>query len=215
MYQNSMSYLRVLHLMQRFGLDTTSYKQQLVKIKPRLDEHLAPRQPWERQAFRHYFESLGLEPTPAANSRYLTVKRPPLAQIRIGEAYNLAHELYVAFDFGLQHEQSDLSEEDMEYLRGVVPLVLRDSMDVGKIDLAGELLSSMTYLGMTGHAIHTRAIDYLLKEQNENGSWGKYEYLRPTVGDYIEQRNYLHTTTVCLGALVEAFEGGFPANPEP
>ena len=82
----------------------------------------------------------------------------------------------------------------------------------GRIDLAAEIVSAMTYVGLTDHPDYLPGIDYLLDTQNESGSWGSYEHLRPTQGDLVEQRLYLHTTSVALTALIEAFDGGWPGS---
>ena len=45
--QNSMSYLRVLWLMEQLGLDAKHYREQVLLMKPRLDAHLEKRGPWQ------------------------------------------------------------------------------------------------------------------------------------------------------------------------
>ena len=45
--QNSMSVFRVLKLMDQLRLDTTYYKQQLLKLLPRMDAHMVQRGPWQ------------------------------------------------------------------------------------------------------------------------------------------------------------------------
>jgi hypothetical protein len=50
---------------------------------------------------------------------------------------------------------------------------------------------------------HLEAVSYLLGAQNPNGSWG--EYSREKYGAYVDQRLYLHTTTVAIRALIQAF----------
>ena len=63
---------------------------------------------------------------------------------------------------------------------------------------------------MGDHPVYERAVGFLLDTQTDKGTWGYYEYLRGAHGDYVDQRNYLHTTAVVLGALVEAFDGDWP-----
>jgi hypothetical protein len=66
----------------------------------------------------------------------------------------------------------------------------------------------MTYLGWHMEQEYCQSINYLLDSQNPNGTWGNYEALRNAVGQYLDQRVYLHTTLVAMKALLAAYEGG-------
>jgi len=212
--QNSMSYLRVMHLMNRLGLDTARYRERLSEIRPRMDVRLRHRQPWERKAFLRYYDHFGLgKPSSDGESWEVpSLRHLPLEEVGIAEAYEVTHEAYVAFDYGLDKRPRGLSEKDAEYLRQVSPVLLWRSINGGLIDLAAEVVSSMTYLGLAEHPSYVRGIDYLLDTQNETGSWGDYEHWRPTMGDHVDQRLYLHTTSVSVRALIEAFDGDWPVH---
>ena len=67
----------------------------------------------------------------------------------------------------------------------------------------------MTYLGMNDTLDYHRSLEYLLASQNDNGSFGDYEYAREyytEVGIDINIQLYLHTTEVSLRALNEAVD---------
>ncbi|MCH9002623.1 MAG: hypothetical protein IIC02_08620, partial [Planctomycetes bacterium] len=62
--QNSMSYFRVMWLMREFGLDISSYLEEVRKIKPRIDDHFKKRGPWQKAMFAQYYDRFGLEKPP-------------------------------------------------------------------------------------------------------------------------------------------------------
>jgi hypothetical protein len=97
----------------------------------------------------------------------------------------------------------------------VLPPLIERYVAAKNADLVGELLSSMTYLGWHGDPAYARAVLYLLDAQNPNGTWGEYEAYRPQFGKYLEHHVYLHTTMVVLAALMEVYEGSWPASAAP
>ena len=46
--------------MQRFGLNTGPYLAEAMKVKDRLDAHLAGRGPWQRAMFAEYYDRFSL-----------------------------------------------------------------------------------------------------------------------------------------------------------
>jgi hypothetical protein len=212
--QNSMSYLRVLWLLEHLGQETTAYRQQLLAVKPRMDEHLKRRGPWQRAMFAEYYARFGLEKPPALSSLPDGVipQRLPLAQYDRDKAYYLTHEVFVAFDYGLQRTQHSFTPEDLAYLRAVLPVLATASRQQHDQDLLAEILLCMTYLGWQTAQEYCQGINYLLDSQNPNGTWGNYEALRNAVGQYLDQQVYLHTTLVVMKALLAAYEGGWPSS---
>ncbi len=220
--ENSMSYLRVMWLLDQLGFDTQDYRQRIAGIQARLDGHLARRGPWQQQMFRRYYAWLDL-PRPrfeftGTESATVLARRVPSyrldqsvlatdqAQVPHKDAYDLAHDVLVAFGYGTLREPS-ISEESIAYLRQTLPLlVYRHSRDTN-IDILAELLLSMTFLGLQSDPAYIEGIDVLLDAQNPNGSWGDYEQFRANWGEYLNVRIYLHTTLVSLWALTEAYRG--------
>lgn len=212
--QNSMSYLRVLVLMDEFGLDTNAYREEVRRAKPRLDAHIEKRGPWQRAMFREYYDKLGLELPPVLTGtppmeEGVISRRAPVAEIDDRAAYDLTHEVFVAFHYGLERKQTKFGPADLEYARWVFPALVARYVERRNPDLVGELVSCMTYLGWRSDPACRRGIEYLLASQNLDGSWGSYERHRPTYGKYLEQHVYLHTTMVVLDALIHVFEGNW------
>jgi len=212
--QNSMSYFRVLWLLEHFGQETTAYRQQLLAVKPRMDEHFKRRGPWQRAMFAEYYVRFGLEKPPELSSLPDGVipQRLPLAQYDRDKAYYLTHEVFVAFDYGLQRTQHSFTPEDLAYLRTILPVLATASRQQQDQDLLAELLLCMTYLGWHTEQEYCQDINYLLDSQNPNGTWGNYEALRNTAGQYLDQQVYLHTTLVAMKALLAAYEGGWQSS---
>ena len=70
-----MSVFRVLKLMDQLRLDTSYYKQQLQKLLPRMDAHIAQRGPWQVEALlpnpKHDVqENLSASPPASCTARY-------------------------------------------------------------------------------------------------------------------------------------------------
>ena len=210
--QNSMSYLRVMWLMREFGLDTARYELGVRAVKPRMDAHLAKRGAWQRAMFAQYYDRFGMRKPAAIRGATMRAgvirRRAPLEDYDRRTTYRLTHEVFVAFDYGYAKQTSAFNEKDVQYLRSTLPELLNRALDARDTDLAGELVSAMLSLGWRAHASVERAVDDLLRLQNHNGSWGRYEAARTRYGDYVEQALYLHTTGAALRALVAYFGEG-------
>ena len=207
--QNSMSYLRVLWLLKHLKQDTTAYRQRLLTVKPRLDEHLKWRGLWQQAMFAEYYTRFGLEKPPGLSLSIegVVIQRLPLTQYNRDKAYHLTHEVFVAFDYGLRRVQSHFTAEDLAYIRMVLPVLAQATIQQNDQDLLAETLQCMTYLGWQREPVYCQGINYLLDNQNPNGTWGHYETLRTADEPYFDQRLYLHTTMVAMQALSEAYEG--------
>ena len=224
--QNSMSYFRVMWLMREFGLDISSYLEEVRKVKPRMDEHFKKRGPWQRAMFAEYYDRFGLQKPPILLSvtgmkkgviaRRLPVDRndPPKTgpvQWPTQDRYDLTHEVFVAFDYGLERTQTRFDAGDLAYTRKVLPVLARRCIREKNPDLLAELLSCMTYLGWHSEPAYRDGVDFLLDVQNADGTWGDYESFRQEYGKYIDQHGYLHTTMVAMRALLEFYEGNWKA----
>jgi len=217
--ENSMSYLRVLLLLKEFGVDTQMYYKELLKVLPRMDAHLAQRGPWQRAMFAQYYTYFKL-PLP----KVLTHLGPPLAKGEILErrpasaytleaTYQLTHEIFVAFNYAKQKQQTILNIEDIEWCKKIIPILAKRFIGTNDIDIVAELLSCMTYLRMHNFPIYQEVVAWLLEKQNTDGTWGAYEKFRPMYGKWIAQQGYLHTSMVAVRALMEVYEGGWENEP--
>ena len=206
----SMSYFRVLWIFEKFGLDTSRYRREILKVKDKLDSHLSSRGLWQRQMFARYYDVFGLKkPEAIANltkEQGMVENRVPAIKYNMDSAYKLTHEVYVAFDYGLETKQTAFSNEDLIYLREILVALADKYVKEKKSDILGEIISNMTYLGFTKEPSYFEAIRFLLQKQNGDGSWGTYKNAEARYGKYAKQGVYLHTTTVVIASLLEAFE---------
>jgi squalene cyclase len=133
----------------------------------------------------------------------------PAARYQPLEGYALAHEVSTAFLNGFARTQDSLDRDDLDYLRQVLPAVAMGFAARNNVDLVAELLSAMTYLEFHTLPAYRKAVEFLLRSQNPDGTWGDYESQRATFGDGVDQKFYLHTTMVTLRALLEAHDGAW------
>lgn len=215
---NALSYLRVYLLLQRVHRFTPQDREQIEDVKNLLDASIAHRGAWQREMFAEYYQRLGLE-LPAdlaqdsasdslAGVRATTLisRRIPFSKFNLQRAYALTHEVFVAFDYGQKKKQKRFDEDDLRYLRSVLVPLQQLTVRKKSLDLLAEVLSCRAYLGYTEDPSYQQAYALILASQNENGSWGDYEQHRGVYGDALEVEGYLHTTLVCVQALIDVSE---------
>ncbi len=227
---NALSYLRVYVLLERLHRFTPQDREQIERVKTLFDTSLARRGAWQREMFAKYYQRLGLTlPASLSDSadstgssdlahgsaadsltspRATTIvsRRIPFAQFNLQRAYALTHEVFVAFDYGQKNQQERFDADDLRYLRSVLIPLQRLTVRKKSLDLLAEVLSCCAYLGFTEDPSYQEAFQLILQSQNENGSWGDYESHRAVYGDTLEVEGYLHTTLVCVQALVDVSE---------
>jgi len=208
--QDATSYLRVAYLMERLGLDTVFYRQQIQQVHPRLNAHMRARGVDQRMAFHWYYEHFGLQepfPLESAFQTGLIASRKEMDWFKQNpmEAYNLTHEVFVPYKFGEDLNADFFTADDKNYLRGILDNMIPWYIQKKEVDLLAEFILCAAYLKATDLPVYREGLRFLLESQNTNGAWGQYEQHRPAMGDYVEQGLYLHTTMVALDALVIAF----------
>lgn len=211
--QDSTSYLRAAYLLDRAGFDTSYYLAHILRILPRLNAHMALRGTDQRMAFHTYYSHFKLpEPFPLAQAFQagLIAARASPAVIWRGGAYQFTHEIFVPYEFGKNLDAQFFSEDDMAYLREVLPVLMHDAIARNDPDLAGELSSCMRYLRLTSLPSYRQSLQYLLESQKPDGTWGDYDRFLPTLGRNVDQVLTLHTVLVALNALHAAFTGAIP-----
>ena len=107
-----------------------------------------------------------------------------------------------------------MSRTRLSFSRGPQQLLLQHqkvlaTIHIGtrKVDILGELVASLRYLGDTDLRVYRDGLGFLLSSQRDNGSFGDYESARKQHGDRVEVNLYLHTTSVAMDVLPLAFEG--------
>ncbi len=207
--QDATSYLRVAFLMDRIGLDTRFYRDEIKRILPRLNAHMVIRGIDQRMAFHLYYLHFGLaEPFPLASAfeaGIIAARRAPAEINDRKSVYSLTHEIFVPYQFGDKLDAKFFSDDDKTYLRPVLSVLTRKYIKLNDPDLVSELSSCLSYLQFTDLPVYQAALSYLLDCQQADGKWGDYEAYRPFYGEYVNQGYYLHTTLVALDALTTAF----------
>jgi hypothetical protein len=208
--EDSTSYLRAALLMEELGLDTRLYREEIRKAKPRIDAHLATRGAHQRLAFHWYYRHFDLaEPFPLAGAREdgLIARRTDPAALSSRDAYRLAHEVFVPYEFGDKLDQVDpFGSGDKRYLEGALDRSARRALASGDADLLAELLSSLRYLGMVERPVYRDGLAYLLDSQHEDGSWGDRAEAARIFGERAAEGRLLHSTTVVIEALAAGFQ---------
>ncbi|MFH1477023.1 MAG: hypothetical protein ABIH24_05990 [Verrucomicrobiota bacterium] len=208
--EDSTSYLRAAFLMDRFGLDTRLYRQEILKILPRLNAQMKYRGVDQRMAFHLYYRHFGLvEPFPlqaAFQAGVIAARHDPawFKQNRM-EIYSLTHEIFVPFEFGEKLDADFFAEPDKAYLRPLLADLTAFGISQDDADITAELTSCLRYLHFTDLPVYQESLRYLLQSQRPAGKWGNYEQHRGFYGDYVNQAFYLHTTLVVVDALTTAF----------
>ncbi|MBI1747032.1 MAG: hypothetical protein HYR55_10645 [Acidobacteria bacterium] len=213
--EESTSYLNACYVMQIFGLDTAPYKAEIEKVLPRILEDMPKRGINQQLAFRYLLNKLGFAAMFRVDDlmpRSVIRQHRPLKQLNVSEQYDVTHEIFPLGEFG-RKKISEFSKEDMDYLRKLMAAMVQSYTAADNIDLLAEVIVCMRFLDFDALPEYRKGLDYILTQQNSNGSFGHYEtqrqQMRTTRPKYdVDIGGYLHTTEVCLWALAEAFMKG-------
>ena len=210
--EDSMSYLRACWLAEQLGKHTSAYRREIKKVLRRIHAHLPTRGVDQRMGFALLFSQLGLPRPEREEDIYpesLIANRAPMAYYLSSpdRPYDLTHEIFAMTGCGTRPFRLP-SKEDAWYAKEIVRHLLKYYILEKNVDLAAELLVNLVQLGEADSAIAKQAREFIFEEQNKDGSFGKYA--REAV--LMKRRNprydvriggNLHTTEVCIWALVE------------
>jgi len=204
---NSMSYMRIMWLLQELGFDISLHKKELAKVQKRMDNHMVKRGAWQRAVFDKYYDFFKIE-KPVALNDAKKLKGPIKTKQKINyykrvEAYNITHFIFAAYDYGKKKSQSRFSKADIDYLKDILPKIIQKFELKNNDDLVGELLTCQILIGDTKTEAFKKSYQRLMRRQNQDGSFGSYERARKKYGKDLEFRYYMHTTLVCFEAFVE------------
>lgn len=206
--QDATSYLRAAYLMERMGLDTTLYRQQIAAIHPRLNAHMRRRGPSQRLTFRWYYRHFGLaEPFPldAAMARGLIARRRDPEAMSLLQAYELTHEVFVPYEYGDRLDARPFGEDARSYLREALTRLMTRYLERADADIVAELVSCLRYLRFVEIPAYRDGLAFLLDHQLADGAWGDMARAERSFGAYAMQGEILHTTLVAIDALSIAF----------
>ncbi len=204
---NSMSYMRIMWLLQELNFDISLHKKELVKVQKRMDDHMKIRGPWQRAVFDKYYDFFNIK-KPAALNNAKKIKGPitakqPITYYKRTQAYNITHFVFAAYDYGKKQTQNRFSRADINYLKEILPQIITKFELKRNDDLVGELLTCQILIGDTETSAFKKSYKRLMSRQNLDGSFGAYEKHRKKIGNDVEFRTYLHTTLVCFETFVE------------
>lgn len=205
--QDSTSYLRAWYIMKQFGLNTSFYEYEIAKVIPRIDFHLPSRGINQRMSFVFYYKQLGYPIFYTMEDLFnqsVIREQANIENLTELDMYYITHEVFMLYD---DNKMELLLQKDIEYLTGILPLLVNKTISEKNVDLLAELIMIMTYLGFTEMDEYKLALDFLLNSQNANGSFGDYELAREyydNLGISVDIQLYLHTTEVSIRALNEA-----------
>lgn len=200
--QDATSYLRAAFLLERLGFDTSKYQEHIRLAKGRIDAHLPSRGSHQQMAFALYYEHFKLPfPSQIKAAPSLIQSRKDPYSYTILDAYHLTHEIFVPYEFGDKLGAQPFNPEELAYLERTIHRLLIYYMMRQNADLVAELLMCMKYLKREGSELYDEATLYLLKAQNDDGSWGRYQSQAKKYGEDLDVALYLHTVMVVIDAL--------------
>ena len=205
--KNSMSYMRIMWLLNELGQDISKYKKEFYAIKKRMDDHMKLRGEWQRAVFDKYYDYFKLKkPTELVYAKKL--KGPidyqkPISFYNRANAYILTHFIFAAYDYGNSLTQNRFNKADLAYLNTILPQIIKKFEAVNNDDLVGELLTCQVLLQQNNTPDFKNSYQRLLSRQNQDGSFGAYENYRKKVGNDVDFRAYLHTTLVDIEMFIE------------
>lgn len=221
--RDSTSYLLVASRLEDWGLDISRYREEIKRVHSRLNQHMMSRGNHQQLAFHNYYVHFGLaEPYDLRQAATVGVIADRMSPFKMKDAdvYSLTHEVFGRAQPEDVATRVPFSADELTYLRWALDRLTVHQTIAHNLDLLSELLICIFSLGMSDLPITHEALASLLENQNANGSWGQYEEARATYGEFTDQAMVLHTTSVAIYALTEAFgveraRADFKARAEP
>jgi len=211
--QDATSYLRAAVLMERLGLDTKRYRDEIKKVHQRLNGHMERRGPHQQRIFHWYYEHFGLKEPFAlegALEKGVIAARTDPVTLSSKQAYDLTHEVYAVYEYGDRLDVDPFSSEDKDYLQNALTVLVDRYIRKRDPDLLAEVVECMHYVRLQDQPAYSAGVSFLLENQNNDGSWGNYPSQRKRLGPYVRHGFQLHTTLVAIGALTAVFDQPMP-----
>jgi hypothetical protein len=205
--KNSMSYMRIMWLLQELDFDISLHKKELEKVQKRMDDHMKVRGEWQKAVFDKYYDFFKIKKPIILKYAHklkgaIGYQRPASFYDRT-QAYILTHFVFAAYDYGNKTTQTRFTKSDIDYLGGILPQLISKFEAINNDDLVGELLTCLVLIKKDKTASFKKSYHRLLNRQNNDGSFGNYEKYRNKIGSDVEFRQYLHTTLVDVEMFIE------------
>lgn len=214
------SYLHACYLMEQLGFDSHKYKGCIKKLLPRIERHLPVRNASVQMTIAYFLRELGYETENAftrifKNTLIYNIKG--LGTVNVfdfefnSSMLGVCHEIFALSEYG-RKKINLLTKEKKAYLKNIIKSSIEQiisSGDIRYLDLLAEMLVSLNYLGCDNLPEYKRGVSFIINCQNENGSFGDYERFRSYFaqqGIDIDIKWYLHSTVVCLWALLPSLQ---------
>lgn len=222
--EDIISYLNACRILDIFGFDTKLYKKEINKIIPLIinKEHLNQRGVDNNMTITFCLKELGFTGGYSYCECYqmpgcVLREHPNLCNINWDnpwektKIYDLTHEIFSLTNYGTTKIQC-ANENDIIYAKEIIPKLISMCIEKKDMDILAELIISLHYLGIKNIKEYDAGIDFLLNNQNSDGSWGNYEKVEEYVKEFrpkylVDVGQYLHTTEVVIGALTLAIGG--------
>ena len=213
---NIVSYVHACYLIEQLGFDLHGYKKHIKDLLPRIERHMQTRNASVQMMLIYYLKGLGFETEYTITrvfKKTLLYNLRKLGDVNVLEfkhnsyMLGICHEIFALSGYGSKHIDL-LTGEEKDYLKDVVKSSIEQilsSGDIRYLDLLAELLVSLKYLNCDKLPEYERGIRFIINHQNKNGTFGDFEKFRSYYakqGVDIDIKWYLHTTEVCLWALL-------------
>jgi hypothetical protein len=113
--------------------------------------------------------------------------------------YDITHEIFAVSNFGDRDPTQFLLEDELQFLKDLIPKGISIYIDDGQVDILGELIICAKLLNYTDFHNYEVGLQYILDAQKEDGSFGLIDRMaflgRPNL--------YRHGVLVSLWALME------------
>lgn len=210
------SYVHACYIMEQLGFDSHNYKRRIKELLPRIERHMPTRNASVQMMLTYFLRGIGIETEYSIMRIFknsLIYNLDKLGTINIFDfKYNsymlgVCHEIFVVSGYG-RKKIDLLTKGKKDYLQDTLKSSIEKilySEDLRYLDLLAEMLISLKYLDCENLPEYKKGIQFIISHQNKNGSFGDYERFRAYFaqqGVNIDIKWYLHTTEVCLWALL-------------
>jgi len=211
-----LSYVHACYLMKQLGFDSYNYKRHIREILPRIEKHIPRRNTSIQMMLIYLLRGLGFQTEHTIEQLFKNTLIHNIKQLGVIDIFDfkynsymlgICHEIFVISGYG--GKKIDLlTKEEKDYLQTIFKSSIEkilSSRDLRYLDLLAEILVSLKYLGCDNLPEFNKGIQFIINHQNKNGSFGDYEGFREYFakkGIDIDIKWYLHTTEVCLWAML-------------